>query len=160
MFINNRQQSVDATSQSYSNFQTPFVASNPRPQRDSPPSNYYEYQEPSHQGFIPVSQPDRSHTEPQSGYETPSSSYNAPSSSYNAPSNSYNVPSSSYNAPSSGYDTPNPYYPPDSGYEADPSSAYDAPPYAAPSYEADGGENYYEDVTKPPVSLFYPKSSQ
>jgi len=116
------------------------VASNPRPQRDSPASNYYEYQEPAHQGFIPVSQPDRSHTEPQSGYETPSSSYNAPS--------------SSYNAPSSSYDTPNSYYAPDSGYSADPSSAYDAPPYAAPSYEADGGE-YYEDVTKPPVSVSF-----
>jgi hypothetical protein len=32
-----------------------------------------------------------------------------------------------------------------------PEAGYDAPPYAAPSYE-DGEENYYEPVTKPPVS--------
>ena len=66
----------------YSNFQTPFVASNPRPTRDSS-SNLYDYQEPAHQSYIPVSQPDRSQIE--SGYETPNAGYNAPSSSYYAP---------------------------------------------------------------------------
>ena len=41
---------------------------------------------------------------------------------------------------------------PDSGYSADPN--YDAPPYA-PAYD-EGAEEYYETVTKPPVSVVYP----
>lgn len=129
---------------SYSNFQTPFVASNPRPQRDSPAA-LYEYQEPSHQGFIPVSEPERSN------YQAPETSYHQPSSSYQQPSSSYQT---NYQAPEYSYESPSSYYTPDSGYSADPASGYDAPPYAAPGYEEEG-ENYYEPepVTKPPLHI-------
>ena len=97
------------------------MASNPRPQRESPASNLYDYQEPAHQNFIPVSQADSAYETPNAGYGTPNTGYEAPASSY---------------------------YSPDSGYAVDPN--YEAPPYAAPGYE-DGAENYYEPVTKPPV---------
>ena len=68
----------------YSNFQTPFVPSNPQLHRDSS-SNLYDYQEPAHQSYIPVSQSDRSQID--SAYETPNAGYNAPSSSYYSPGN-------------------------------------------------------------------------
>ena len=90
-----------------------------------------------------MSEPERSN------YQAPDTSYQQPSSNYQQPSNSYQ---NSYQAPESSYESPSSYYSPDSGYSADPASGYDAPTYAAPGYEEEG-ENYYEPVTKPPVSF-------